>query len=502
MAKVTINGKEIEVPQGKNLVDAAKDAGVNIPHYCYHPGLSIAGQCRMCLVELEGNPKLQIACNTKCSDGMKVHTDNEKVSSAVQSSLEMHLINHPIDCPICDQAGECGLQDYYMKHGKYHSEMHEEKVHKEKVVDLGDHVVLDKERCILCSRCVRFTQEVSKTNDFGIFQRGDRSVIGTYGDAPLKGNYQLNTVDICPVGALTSKDFRFEQRVWFLDETDSVCGGCSKGCNVSVHHKKGKHIYRLKPRHNEAINGYWMCDKGRYTYKNANYDKRLTHSQLGGVDLPHDEAITAWANDLKVLIATERPEEVGVFITPHLTQEEMTAIFDHFSKNLGVTKFFSEDIEKLSKEDHDVDGLLMRSDYYPNSKGFLKLAASSKVKILSVADLVSALQKGGLSHLILFVPEGDRILSTITKIAQVTRPDLFVVGISPQKSAVELFPSALSLPSLSHYEKTGTIINHAGIEQKMTGGFKMFKEAHSIQEIIQQLGAKSTESHHRERAMR
>ena len=160
MAKIKINGKEIEAEEGRNLVDVAKENGFEIPHYCYHPGLSIAGQCRMCVVEQEGNPKLQVACNMRCSEGLSVITNSPKVEQVVQANLEFHLINHPIDCPICDQAGECGLQDYYMKHGKYDSQMREHKVLKEKAVDLGDKIVLDKERCILCSRCVRFTNEV------------------------------------------------------------------------------------------------------------------------------------------------------------------------------------------------------------------------------------------------------------------------------------------------------------------------------------------------------
>jgi NADH-quinone oxidoreductase subunit G len=378
MAKVTINGKEIEVPNGQNLLDACETAAVDVPRYCYHPGLSIAGACRMCMVEIEGQPKLQIGCNIKCTDGLKIVTNSEKVKNAVKWSLEYHLINHPIDCPICDQAGECGLQDYYMKHGKYVSEMHEQKVNKPKVVDLGDHIVLDKERCILCARCVRFTAEVAKTNEFGIFNRGDRSTIGTVEDRPLTGNYQLNNVDICPVGALTSKDFRFEQRVWFLEESHSVCSGCSKGCNVNVDHKKGKHIYRLKPRYNAQVNEWWMCDKGRYTYKDSNFDRRLTTAKLGGVDLPYDEAISAWASDLRVLVATERMNEIGVWITPHHTNEELSAIFSTFAGELKVSKFYSEDVESLVKKDTAVDGFLLRSDPYPNSRGFLAAAQSKK----------------------------------------------------------------------------------------------------------------------------
>ncbi|MBN8554636.1 MAG: (2Fe-2S)-binding protein [Deltaproteobacteria bacterium] len=485
--KITLNGKEIEAPAGQNLLDAADANGVEIPRYCYHPGLSVAGQCRMCMVEVEGNPKLQIGCNIRCSDGLKVISDSEKVKNAVKWSLEYHLVNHPIDCPICDQAGECGLQEYYMEHGQYKSDMHEQKVNKQKVVDLGDHIVLDKERCILCSRCVRFTQEISKTSEFGIFNRGDRSVIGTVDDKPLTGNYQVNTVDICPVGALTSKDFRFEQRVWFLDETESVCSGCSKGCNVFVHHKKGKHIYRLKPRFNEAVNSYWMCDKGRYTYKDSNYDRRLSNAKMAGVDIPYSEAIQTWASDLRVLVATERTDEIGVWISPHHSNEELNSILDTFSGKLKVTKFYSENIEQIVQKDESVDGFLLRSDPYPNSKGFLSTLQGKKVKTQSTDDLIQTIKKGGVSHIVLICPEGQRILPEMLKISKVLSPFQFVIVLTPQLAAMEIFSAALSLPTLGHYEKTGTFINHAGIVQHTAAGFKMFKESHSVTDILNDL---------------
>ncbi len=500
MAKITINGKELEVENGKNLVDAAEENGVEIPHYCYHPGLSIAGQCRMCYVEQEGNPKLQVACNMTCQDGLKVVTNSPRVTEAVKSSLEFHLINHPIDCPICDQAGECGLQEYYMKHGKYKSEMEEEKVHKPKVVDLGEHIVLDKERCILCSRCVRFTTEVSKTREFAIFNRGDRSQIGTVDDKPLSGNYQLNTVDICPVGALTSKDFRFEQRVWFLEETESVCGGCSKGCNVYVHHKKGKHIYRLKPRYNKEVNEYWMCDQGRYTYKDANFDRRLTNARLGGVDMSYEEAVTTWAQDLRVLISTERSEEIGVWMTPHQTNEELAAIAETFSKIFNVTKFYSENIQELVNQDKPVDDFLLRSDFYPNSRGFLKVAKEKNIKTQSLDDLVKALEKDQISHLVVISPEGTHQENALLRLSQAVKASTFVVLLTPQQIAADSFSQSLVFPTLSHYEKSGTVINHANLVQSMTGGFKMFKESRSVTDILTDLvAAQSKSSNQRER---
>jgi len=488
MAKITINGKDFDVEAGKNMVDAAEDNGIEIPHYCYHPGLSIAGQCRMCVVEQEGNPKLQIACNMRCSDGLKIRTDTEKVQQAVKWNLEFHLINHPIDCPICDQAGECGLQDYYMKYGKYHSEMREEKVHKEKAVDLGDKIVLDKERCILCGRCVRFTQEVSKTAALGIYNRGDRSVIGTVNDAPMTDNYQVNTVDICPVGALTSKDFRFEQRVWFLDEVESICGGCSKGCNVFVHHKSGKHIYRLKPRYNPQINDYWMCDAGRDTYKNSNYDRRLTQARLGGVEMPTSEAIQIWAADLKTLVAMEQTDEIGIWLSPQLSNEELDSVFKLFAKEWGISKFFSENVQSLVDQDAAVDGLLLRKDPYPNSAGFLQAVKLHKVICKSTETLAEQLKKSKIKHLIVFSPEGGRARDEGSKIANALGSNAFSVLITPQLQSADDYPQALAIPSLSHLEKSGTLTNHAGQTQIMKGGFNMFKEALSIQDILGKLG--------------
>lgn len=276
MAKLTIDGKQIEVPDGTRLFDACREArGEDLPHFCYHPDLSIAGVCRLCQVEIEGMPKLTIACNTTVRDDMVVHTRNDRVTMAVKQVLEMHLINHPVDCPICDQAGECGLQDQYMGYGMYESEVEiADKVHKVKAQVIGPHVILDKERCVLCSRCVRFCEEVTKTGEMGIFNRGDRAEIGTAPGVELDNKYSLNTVDVCPVGALTSRDFRFQKRVWMLQSTPSVCIGCATGCNVRVDHTGGQ-IYRLKPRRNDAVNGPWMCDAGRMTYKDVHAEDRL-----------------------------------------------------------------------------------------------------------------------------------------------------------------------------------------------------------------------------------
>src|SRR3972149_3211740 len=276
MANFTINGIRMDVPEGTTILEAAKTAGLEIPHYCSHPKLSIAGNCRMCLVEVEKFPKLQIACNTIVTDGMVVKTDTEKVRQAVTGVLEFLLIHHPIDCPICDQAGECGLQIYYMKYGLHKSRYPvEDKVHQKKVQDIGGQIILDAERCILCSRCIRFLQEVTGTGELEFFQRGDHSEISIFPGRPLDNRYTGNLADICPVGALTSKDFRFKCRVWLLRGARSICPGCANGCNVEAHFKE-EILYRLKPRQNDEVNKTWMCDPGRLEYKKANEARLLT----------------------------------------------------------------------------------------------------------------------------------------------------------------------------------------------------------------------------------
>ena len=293
MPNCTINGEKVEVKEGSTIIQAYQKLERDIAHYCWHPGLSVAGVCRLCMVEIEGIPRLQIACNTEVKEGMVINNTNDQVKDVVRWGMDFHLINHPLDCPICDQAGECGLQEQYMKFGQYDPEMAERKVKKRKVVDLGSKIVLDSERCILCSRCVRFTDEVSKTHELGIFNRGDRSEIGTFEDKPLENDYAINTVDICPVGALTSKDFRFRQRVWYLKDAETICVGCSTGCNVRLFYNE-EGFFRVKPIYNKDVNGYWMCDKGREVYKFLNVEARLQKAQkIMGKDYKEMSAGTA-----------------------------------------------------------------------------------------------------------------------------------------------------------------------------------------------------------------
>ena len=369
MPKITINGKEINAPDGLNLIEAGKLAGVQVPHYCYHPKLSIAGNCRICLVEIEKQPKLQIACNTKVAEGMVVKTQSPRVLEARQSVLEFILVNHPIDCPVCDQAGECKLQEYYMKHDLKASRMEEEKVHKDKAVDLGPRVMLDMERCILCSRCIRFCQEVAKVDELCFTHRGDHAELTTYPGKKLENAYSVNTVDICPVGALTNRDFRFKQRVWFLKETESVCPGCATGCNIKINHNQGV-IYRLLPRANKEVNDCWMCDEGRLTFKPVNQENRLRHPKVsvnGKMEIVRCEK--AIEELLKAVTGIPASAVLGIG-SAQFTNEDNYAFMKFLEKCLGVTDFACH-AKEVPNPSHDE--FLISADKNPNRAGVTSL---------------------------------------------------------------------------------------------------------------------------------
>ena len=271
---IYVDGQAIETEEGALLIDVLLKNGIAIPHFCYHEALGADGNCRMCMVELKGAKRPQIACDTFVKDGMDVSTQSESILKLKREILELELINHPVDCPICDQAGECKLQDYYMEFGLYQSRLDTPKTHKGKHIDLGSNVVLDQERCVLCARCTRFTQQVTKTHELAIVGRGDNARVATAPGRPLDNPYAMNVVDLCPVGALTSRDFRFRQRVWFLDSVKSICHGCAKGCNIWIDHNRPKYqndrVYRYRPRINREVNGYFLCDAGRLSYTRQN----------------------------------------------------------------------------------------------------------------------------------------------------------------------------------------------------------------------------------------
>jgi NADH-quinone oxidoreductase subunit G len=290
LLNVQIDGVWHQFPKGTRVIEACAEAGKFVPHYCYHPKLSSPGNCRMCLIEM-GMPKLgpdrkpemgadgkpvinwiprpQISCAQDIAEGMGIRTDSPMVTECRHGVMEFLLINHPLDCPICDQAGECHLQEYSVEYGTAGSRFLEEKVKKPKRVELGPRVTLDDERCILCSRCIRFMKEVAHDDVLGFVSRGSHTYLTAHPGKLLDSNYSLNTVDICPVGALTSTDFRFKMRVWFLKETKSICTSCGTGCNTLIGTRQNE-IFRQTPRENDAVNSAWMCDYGRLNFHDVN----------------------------------------------------------------------------------------------------------------------------------------------------------------------------------------------------------------------------------------
>jgi NADH-quinone oxidoreductase subunit G len=481
MPKCTINGKEVEVKDGSTVIEAMYGADRDWPqgklaHYCWHPGLSIAGVCRLCMVEIEGMPRVQIACNTVVTEGMKINNTSQKVKDAAKWGLDFHLINHPLDCPICDQAGECGLQDQYMEFGKYTPEMAEHKVKKHKVVDLGPTVVLDSERCILCSRCVRFTDEVTKTSELGIFNRGDHSEIGTHAGKPLDNKYSLNTVDICPVGALTSKDFRFKQRVWYLKDGNTVCNGCSTGCSVKVYFNK-EGLFRVKPVYNKEVNGYWMCDEGRDIYKFANREVRLLKAKKrqpsGWVEMMPGAA----AKEATTLVKAAG-EGLALVVTGQYSNEEYAALFNH----LKTKKVY----HWVNNPEHlkDFDGLLIRGDKNPNTKGLLEAAKNAGINFGAWADLLSGIQSGSITTVVVAGPEIQSAFSnlkaTVTELGKAKNLIWMMSGRNETLDA--LIGSVYQIPMKSYIEKDGTFVNQAGLSQKAKKVTTIVSEALTLAE--------------------
>lgn len=486
MPKCKVNGKEIEVPDGTKLIDAFKIAGEDIAHYCYHPGLSVAGCCRLCMVEIKDNPRLQIACNTIVQEGMEANNNSKQVKDSVKWGLDFHLINHPLDCPICDQAGECQLQIQYMKFGQYDPEMAERKVKKRKVVDLGDRVVLDSERCILCSRCVRFTDEVSKTNELGIFNRGDRSEIGTFDDKPLNNPYSINTVDICPVGALTSKDFRFRQRVWYLKEKQTVCNGCSTGCNIKAYYNE-EGVFRVKPVFNESINGYWMCDKGREVYKFVNKENRLTMAQKKTSEgIRVLSASSAIAELTNIWTSSSQPSDVAVVLTGQQTSEEYEAFLSLLvKKGIQQVYYWVNNPESFD----DFDGLLIRGDKNPNTKGLLDALSKFKME-LPWADLETKLNGGAIKQLIVVAPENTEAFPSLNEKMKLFEKAKRLVWLSSQKtSSLEGWSQDfLAIPMKTYMEKEGTFVNYKGVEQKIQKVTTIVKGALDLVDVSKALG--------------
>lgn len=458
MAKITIDGRALEVEGTQTIIQAARENGIDIPHFCWHPKLSVSGNCRMCLVEVEKMPKLVIACSTTVAEGMIVNTKNDRVVNARQAVMEFLLINHPLDCPICDEAGECKLQDYAYGHSVGYSRFDEDKVHKPKRVELGPHVLLDTERCIMCSRCIRFCDEIAGKPQLTFTQRGDHVELTTFPGEKLDNPYSMNVIDICPVGALTSRDFRFKARVWEMSATETVCPGCARGCNMNAWVRNNE-ILRLTPRHNPEVNDYWMCDTGRLeTFQHVNDERRIKSPMMrkesGNVEVGWDEAIARVASEFKGY----RKSEIGVIGSPFETNED-NYLLQKFAREVLGTKHIDFARHMLPGSE---DTLLIRDDRTPNARGAAEVGVRPPDHSAGFAAIIKAAKEGTIKAL--YVTD-DSIASDPEVAAALTRVEFLVVHACAENETTRL--ADVVLPAATYAEKNGTFTNFQGRVQRI-----------------------------------
>jgi NADH-quinone oxidoreductase subunit G len=457
MPKITINGQQYEAEAGKTIIQVARDNGINVPHFCWHPKLSIAGNCRICLVEVEKMPKLAIACQTQIADGMAVQTDSAKVINAREAVMEFLLINHPLDCPICDEAGECKLQDYAYNYSTGESRFEFNKVRKPKRVELGPRVMLDTERCIMCSRCIRFCDEIAKKPQLVFTQRGDHVELTTFPGEKLDNAYSMNTIDLCPVGALTSKDFRFKSRVWEMSATDTVCSGCARGCNTKMWVRNNE-ILRLTPRLNPEVNDFWMCDRGRLeTFKSVNGENRIkapmVRKEGALVEVGWDEAVAKVVSELK----SYKKSEIAGLGSAHATNED-NYLFAKFMHHFGVTN--------VDYMPHivagDEDDFLIRADKTPNARGAKVAGIAPVAGGLGFAEIIRAIGEGKIKALYCLE---DNIAADPTVAEALAKLDFLVVHASNENETTAAADVVLS--ASTYAEKHGTFTNFQGQVQRI-----------------------------------
>ena len=459
-----MDGKPVEFEPGEKVLSAAMRAGIKIPHYCYHPGMSVVATCRMCMVDVidMGNgrpaPKLQTSCSMDAVEGMKVETKNEKVQEARELVMEYLLINHPLDCPICDQSGECVLQDYSFEYGSGKSEME----YSKRVFgwrDIGTFVALERNRCIQCTRCDRFTREITGTNEFGMFNRGHELTVDTYSDRPMINQFQGNMADICPVGALTEKEFRFKRRAWKLKKTPSICVGCSTGCNVTIEYDRNE-VFRLKPRDNPEVNKWWMCDLGRLTYKTLNQRENRLGNPLGKTgdglqEISWEEAFNAISGKIKELQPSST--EVLGLVDTHASNEELYLFKKLLKQGFGSDLLcFPEPDWEQPVSDFFIDSLIT-SDKTPNRAGARLLGLKGEK---SVDAVLPKLTSGVKVLLVLGQPfDVESLQDQVSSIP-------LVVNISAWNNGWTQ-TADVSLPGRLHAEKEVTYTNKAGRVQRV-----------------------------------
>jgi NADH-quinone oxidoreductase subunit G len=465
MVTLVIDGHSLQVPKGTNVLEAARHLGIDISAFCYHPGLPVVAQCRQCLVAVEKNPKLQPSCQQVVGEGMVVHTTDPQSTLARKQQLEFTLVNHPIDCPICDKAGECTLQKLYFEHDNANSRVDTPKVHKAKAVDLGPTIVLDQERCILCSRCIRTCDETSGQHQLEFANRGDHEVLTTAPGEQLDNAYSLNTVDVCPVGALTAKDFRFTMRAWELEATPSVCNGCATGCNVEIHHKNGR-AWRLVPRENLDVNKFWMCDEGRFTYHELR-EERLAAATVDGLPASWDKAIRAAADRLAVGRAAG---QFAVVLSALHTNEDNFALAQ-LAKAWGVTNVYIAGKPPVPAR---ADGRLRVADINPNTAGVKAIAEALGLTTKNAFELDANIR--GILAL------GD-VLSGID--AERLKALEYVAITAFERGPVQ--HANVALPAAAWAEVAGTITNNKGHVQRMHAAVPAPGQALPAWEIIVRL---------------
>ena len=476
LVNVQVDGVWMKFPKGMRMIRALEEAGKVVPHYCYHPKLSSPGNCRMCLVEMgmpgrpapgqtevekdeQGFAKIQwiprpaISCANTVGEGMGIRTASKMVEEVRKGVMEFLLINHPLDCPICDQAGECRLQEFSVGFGRGESRFQDEKVHKPKNQDIGERIVLDDERCIMCSRCVRFSSEIADEDVLGFTERGSHTVLTTHPGKRLDHNYSLNTVDICPVGALTSKDFRFQMRVWFLKETNSICTGCARGCNTEISSREGV-LYRQTPRQNDAVNSTWMCDHGRLDFHWVNSDRRLLDPMVkeGAAHrvATWSQAVAAAANHLRGL----RGDQIAVIGSGRMTNEELFML----RKLAAALKTEWIDIVPRTGE---ADNYLVSADRNPNSAGARLIFTDHPG-----AGLATIRQKIATGEIKAVIAWRENLLKAAGFTAEeLGRLDFLLSAHVMANRTAEL--AHVVLPTAAWAEKRGSMINATGRLQRL-----------------------------------
>lgn len=468
MPTLKIDGREITVEDGTRIIEAADALGIPVPRFCYHPGLSVAANCRMCLVETNRSPKPVPSCHDVCADGMEVQTASDKVKEARRSVLEYTLLNHPVDCPICDQAGECDLQDLYFDYDCKPGRHFFTKAHKPKAKDIGPQVVYDGERCINCTRCVRFCDEVAGAPQLRQVHRGEKTYIDVFPGTELDNPYSMCAADVCPVGALTVRDFRFKCRTWFMKGTQSVCGECSRGCSVRLDTYKNA-VQRVMPRHNPDVNKYWACDAGRLAFHRFDAG-RLESARVRGQDTPYYEAVSQLAEALGGALGSGKSP--AVILSPFMTCEDAFATLTFFkAKAPGAVVCIG------GREDGSADEVLVRADRNPNRAGLNRVLEAFGIEPVSVETLHEAAPP------VLFVFGYEFEDRNHARMA-VQAAELSVVFTSLESLGdVETF----AFPAVTPYETYGTWLNEFDVLQRVRPGVKAPGETRQPRRVMADL---------------